>query len=51
MRVLRLRHSLTAGGGGLIAVDYDPGHGASGFTSQVPFLFELSERDRSRLRF
>lgn len=51
MRVLRLRHSVTAGGGGLIAVDYDPGHGASGFTSQVPFLFELSERDRSRLRF
>jgi hypothetical protein len=51
MRVLRLRHSLTAGGGGLIAVDYDPGHGASGFTSEVPFLFELTERDRSRLRF
>ncbi len=51
MRVLRLRHSQTAGGGGLIAVDYDPGHGASGFTSQVPFLFELGERDRSRLRF
>jgi hypothetical protein len=51
MRVLRLRHSLTAGGGGLIAVDYDAGHGASGFTSQVPFLFELAERDRSRLRF
>lgn len=51
MRVLRLRHSLTAGGGGLIAVDYDPGHGASGFTSQAPFLFELNERDRSRLRF
>lgn len=51
MRVLRLRHCLTAGGGGLIAVDYDPGHGASGFTSQAPFLFELSERDRSRLRF
>jgi hypothetical protein len=51
MRVLRLRHSLTAGGGGLIAVDYDPGHGASGFSSQVPFLFELRERDRSRLRF
>jgi hypothetical protein len=51
MRVLRLRHSLTAGGGGLIGVDYDAGHGASGFTSQVPFLFELNERDRSRLRF
>jgi hypothetical protein len=51
MRVLRLRHSLTAGGGGLIAVDYDAGHGASGFTTQVPFLFELSERDRGRLRF
>ncbi len=51
MRVLRLRHSLTSGGGGLIAVDYDPGHGASGSTSQVPFLFELNERDRGRLRF
>ncbi|MES1242582.1 MAG: CHAT domain-containing protein [Acidobacteriota bacterium] len=51
MRVLRLRHSLTAGGGGLIAVDYDAGHGPSGFSSQVPFLFELNERDRSRLRF
>lgn len=51
MRVLRLRHSLTAGGGSLVAVDYDPGQGASGFTSQVPLLFELTERDRSRLRF
>lgn len=51
MRVLRLRHSLTAGGGSLVAVDYDAGHGASGFTSQVPLLFELTERDRSRLRF
>jgi hypothetical protein len=51
MRVLRLRHSLTSGGGGLISVDYDAGNGASGFTSQVPLLFELAERDRSRLRF
>lgn len=51
MRVLRLRQSLTAGGGSLVAVDYDPGHGASGYTSQVPLLFELSEHDRSRLRF
>lgn len=51
MRVLRLRQSLTAGGGSLVAVDYDPGHGASGYTSKVPLLFELNERDRSRLRF
>lgn len=51
MRVLRLRQSLTAGGGSLVAVDYDPGHGASGYTSKVPLLFELSEHDRSRLRF
>ncbi|HWM95067.1 MAG TPA: CHAT domain-containing protein [Thermoanaerobaculia bacterium] len=51
MRVLRLRHSLTAGGGSLVAVDYDPGQGASGYTSQVPLLFDLGERDRSRLRF
>lgn len=34
-----------------MAVDYDAGHGTSGFTSQVPLLFELTERDRSRLRF
>ncbi|HEX6863580.1 MAG TPA: hypothetical protein VF414_12225, partial [Thermoanaerobaculia bacterium] len=51
MRVLRLRQSLTAGGGSLVAVDYDPGHGASSHTSKVPLLFELNERDRSRLRF
>lgn len=51
MRVLRLRQSLTAGGGSLVAVDYDPGHGASGYTSKVPLLFELTEHDRSRLRF
>ncbi|HET9225944.1 MAG TPA: hypothetical protein VFR31_04715, partial [Thermoanaerobaculia bacterium] len=51
MRVLRLRQSLTAGGGSLVAVDYDPGHGASGSALQQPFLFDLSERDRSRLRF
>ncbi len=51
MRVLRLRHSLTSGGGSLVAVDYDAGQGGSGFTSQVPLLFELTERDRSRLRF
>jgi hypothetical protein len=51
MRVLRLRQSLTAGGGSLVAVDYDPGHGASGYTTKVPLLFELNEHDRSRLRF
>lgn len=34
-----------------MAVDYDPGHGASGYTSQAAVLFELKERDRSRLRF
>lgn len=51
MRVLRLRQSLTAGGGSLVAVDYDPGHGASSHTSKVPLLFELNEHDRSRLRF
>jgi hypothetical protein len=51
MRVLRLRQSLTAGGGSLVAVDYDPGQGASSYTSKVPLLFELNEHDRSRLRF
>ncbi|HEX5721021.1 MAG TPA: CHAT domain-containing protein [Thermoanaerobaculia bacterium] len=51
MRVLRLRQSLTAGGGSLVAVDYDPGQGASSHTSKVPLLFELNEYDRSRLRF
>ncbi|HWN44616.1 MAG TPA: CHAT domain-containing protein, partial [Thermoanaerobaculia bacterium] len=51
MRVLRLRQSLTAGGGSLVAVDYDPGQGASSHTSKVPLLFELNEHDRSRLRF
>ncbi len=34
-----------------MAVDYDPGQGASSHTSQVPLLFELNEHDRSRLRF
>lgn len=34
-----------------MAVDYDPGHGASSHTSKVPLLFELNEHDRSRLRF
>jgi hypothetical protein len=51
MRVLRLRQSLTAGGGSLVSVDYDPGQGASSYTSKVPLLFELNEHDRSRLRF
>ena len=34
-----------------MAVDYDPGQGASSHTSKVPLLFELNEHDRSRLRF
>jgi len=51
MRTLRLRHGLTGGGGSLIAVDYDPGHGPMGSLSEVPFLFELGDRGRTRLRF
>lgn len=51
MRILRLRHSSTAGGGSLVTVDYDPGHGVTGYATPVPFLFELNERDRRRLRY
>jgi hypothetical protein len=51
MGTLRIRHGLTGGGGSLIEVDYDPGEGAAGYRSEVPFFFELGDRDRARLRF
>lgn len=51
MPTLRIRHSRTADGSGLVAVDYDPARGSAGFSTAVPFVFELSEKDRGRLRF
>jgi tetratricopeptide (TPR) repeat protein len=51
MHTLRIRHSRAPGGGDLVAVDYDPGRGSTGFSSPVPFTFALAERDRARLRF
>lgn len=51
MPTLKIRHSRANGGGDLVAVDYDPGKGSVGFSSPVPFTFELAERDQARLRF
>ena len=51
MRVLRLRQSLTAGGGGSWPSTTTPAMARAVYTSKVPLLFELNEHDRSRLRF
>jgi hypothetical protein len=51
MHTLSICHSLTPDGGHLVAVDYNPGGRSTGFSQPVPFTFELTESDRSRLRF